>query len=738
MDKQDEYDNSTDLETEKEPYEDDDTQDIDDIIDIDEEVTDKIDDKEFLAQHGKTEQAYFIYYNNPKGKTDKDMSKRLHIPPSAYSKYRHDLQKKDTEEGITNIIILKGGKPAVYGLTNEARIRFKREYDLFLLKRKRDKENLDLNQQTKAYNIELAEQFQEFLRMFRDKYSVEVINNIVFLKINFKEILHFSIELADEMLEDPDDMRHAIQEAYKNITDATKEVVARIEDLTNVSKQSIKMIRSNHIGKLKESVAVIELISEPIAVIKEINYECPSCGNIIHIPQKSNTIKQPFRCGCGRKGKFREINRVLTDYVSLMLRPSIDELLYNGNNDVGKKPAFLKECDLTKKELLDQLSNNKPVRVTYIARELPKYKGNVISVYSDIQLELLSIKRLEKDSLNIKFTDDKINRFQTEASKPLFLEKFAESIYFNHYGKKELKKVLTIQLFSQDMNGIVKQEVVHILLYGEPSTDKTQLIKRSTEIAPISAYVDATHTSKSGLVGSVGGKDPITNKHVYDTGVIPTTNQGLLGMDEVTCFQYEDQKGLNEILADGKTHISKANVNATINSNITVLAGCNPTGGRFDDYEHITHKSIPLDDSFKSRFGFIFLFKDIPNTKDDELIALKIINKEQITQSDYDEDFCREYVLYARTFIKPKLSPKHAIRISQYYSQLRQMKPKNPLDKDMIIPRTVSMLTAFSLLHAKAHLRSETIDVDIDFAVEMMRFQLDQFSFDKEDLKSFG
>ena len=34
-------------------------------------------------------------------------------------------------------------------------------------------------------------------------------------------------------------------------------------------------------------------------------YECPSCGNVLHILQNETKVREPSRCGCGRKGKFK-------------------------------------------------------------------------------------------------------------------------------------------------------------------------------------------------------------------------------------------------------------------------------------------------------------------------------------------------------------------------------------------------------------------------------------------------
>jgi len=52
----------------------------------------------------------------------------------------------------------------------------------------------------------------------------------------------------------------------------------------------------------------------------KMNFECPSCGNILKkicpadsVAQMKKTLEEPSSCGCGRKGKFKLFDFVITE-----------------------------------------------------------------------------------------------------------------------------------------------------------------------------------------------------------------------------------------------------------------------------------------------------------------------------------------------------------------------------------------------------------------------------------------
>ncbi len=60
--------------------------------------------------------------------------------------------------------------------------------------------------------------------------------------------------------------------------------------------------------------------------VTRVKFECPSCGNIILVLQLDAKYKIPSRCGCGRKGNFREMSKDLVDVVILTLQEKSHEI----------------------------------------------------------------------------------------------------------------------------------------------------------------------------------------------------------------------------------------------------------------------------------------------------------------------------------------------------------------------------------------------------------------------------
>ena len=74
------------------------------------------------------------------------------------------------------------------------------------------------------------------------------------------------------------------------------------------------------------------------------DFECPSCGQIISVLQIDQTVREPAKCSCGRKGKFTLLSKDMVDTQSIVLEESADAL--DGGEQPKRMNVFLRE-DLT-------------------------------------------------------------------------------------------------------------------------------------------------------------------------------------------------------------------------------------------------------------------------------------------------------------------------------------------------------------------------------------------------------
>jgi replicative DNA helicase Mcm len=128
----------------------------------------------------------------------------------------------------------------------------------------------------------------------------------------------------------------------------------------------------------------------------------------------------------------------------------------------------------------------------------------------------------------------------------------------------------------------------------------------------------------------------------------------------------------NGMILHNTITISKANVQANLKSETSVLAAANPKFGRFDPDRPIAEQ-IDLPPTLINRFDIIFTLRDIPNRQKDELIAEHVLREHQRQGEDslIPVDLFKKYIAYAKQRIKPELSEEAIDEIKKFYIGLR-------------------------------------------------------------------
>ncbi|MBU2503731.1 MAG: hypothetical protein KJ879_01625 [Nanoarchaeota archaeon] len=191
----------------------------------------------------------------------------------------------------------------------------------------------------------------------------------------------------------------------------------------------------------------------------------------------------------------------------------------------------------------------------------------------------------------------------------------------------------------------------------------------------------------------------------------------------------------NGMILHNTITISKANVQARLRSETSVLAAANPKFGRFDPYQSISQQ-IDLPPTLINRFDVIFPLRDLPDRKKDELIATHVLNEHQSEGKEMavPKELLRKYVAYSKQRIKPVLSAESVNEIKKFYVDLRNM----PVSSDSalkpipISARQLQALIRMSEASAKMRL-SETVDIeDSRRAIDIMKYYLMQVGYDYE------
>jgi len=215
-------------------------------------------------------------------------------------------------------------------------------------------------------------------------------------------------------------------------------------------------------------------------------------------------------------------------------------------------------------------------------------------------------------------------------------------------------------------------------------------------------------------------------------------NKGTKWVYDVTIEPYHTFISNGMILHNTIT-ISKANVQASLRAETSVLAAANPKFGRFDPYQSVAQQ-IDLPPTLINRFDVIFTLRDIPNKEKDEKIATHVLHEHQKRGEDMliNRALFRKYVAYAKQKIKPFLSEEAVDEIKKFYVDLRNrpVSSESALRPIPISARQLQALIRMAEASAKIRLSEKVTLEDAKKSIDLMKYYLMQVGYDYET-KSF-
>jgi replicative DNA helicase Mcm len=157
-----------------------------------------------------------------------------------------------------------------------------------------------------------------------------------------------------------------------------------------------------------------------------------------------------------------------------------------------------------------------------------------------------------------------------------------------------------------------------------------------------------------------------------EAGAMVLSNKGILMIDEMDKMTDEDRSAMHEGMEQQTISISKANIQATLRCETTILAAANPKFGRFDPYETIS-RQINLPPALINRFDLIFTIKDLPDQERDTQLAdfiLHLHKKRGTKTVSIDTDTLRKYLIYARQEMSPHLTEEALVVLNAFFRWL--------------------------------------------------------------------
>lgn len=361
-------------------------------------------------------------------------------------------------------------------------------------------------------------------------------------------------------------------------------------------------------------------------------------------------------------------------------------------------------------------------------------------------------------------------------------QSLAPSIYGHDYIKKAILLMLLSGVEKNLENGSHLRGDINILMVGDPSTAKSQLLRFVLNTAALAIATTGRGSSGVGLTAAVT-TDKETGERRLEAGAMVLADRGIVCIDEFDKMSDVDRVAIHEVMEQQTVTIAKAGIHTTLNARCSVIAAANPVFGQYD-VNRDPHKNIALPDSLLSRFDLLFVVTDDINDIKDRAISEHVLNSHRylppgylegepireainlslaVGDSSLDDDmeddgggsifekfnpllhagaklaknkgnhqgketpqiisipFLRKYIQYAKERIVPTLTQDAIDVIVKTYSDLRndQNTKKSP-----ITARTLETLIRLSSAHAKVRLSKQIDSQDAKIASQLLRFSL--------------
>ena len=360
----------------------------------------------------------------------------------------------------------------------------------------------------------------------------------------------------------------------------------------------------------------------------------------------------------------------------------------------------------------------------------------------------------------------------------LLAHSLAPSIHGHDYVKKAILLMLLGGMEKNLDNGTHLRGDINILMVGDPSTAKSQLLRFVLNTAPLGIATTGRGSSGVGLTAAVTS-DKETGERRLEAGAMVLGDRGVVCIDEFDKMSDVDRVAIHEVMEQQTVTIAKAGIHTSLNARCSVLAAANPIYGQYDPHKD-PHKNIALPDSLLSRFDLLFVMTDDIEDSKDRMVSEHVLRmhryrqpgseegapvREQLNQtlgvglddsqnSNQPTDvyekfnvmlhagmanrnrkgkdieilsvpFVKKYIQYAKSRVKPVLTKGAADHIVTTYSALRNDELSgNQRRTSPITARTLETLIRLSTAHAKARLSSRIEERDARIAESILRFAM--------------